>query len=118
MGSKTANIAKDMVLITGITGFLGQSLSKAQAQHLANSDHLIGALVVTVSIMALAEVMRPVRFVNLLLAAALMASPLMLEGGSRLADWSGVAAALLLIAACLPRGKIENRYGGWSRYLF
>ncbi|WP_036252838.1 NAD-dependent epimerase/dehydratase family protein [Methylobacter sp. BBA5.1] len=84
----------------------------------ANSDHLIGALVVTVSITALAEVMRPARFINILLAVALIASPLMLEGGSRLADWSGVLAALLLIAASLPRGKVEHSYGGWSRYLF
>ena len=83
----------------------------------ANSDHLIGALVVTISITALAESARPARFVNVLLAFALMASPLMLDGGSLLADWSSVAAALLLIAASIPRGKVENRYGDWSRYL-
>lgn len=83
----------------------------------ANSDHLIGALVVTISITAMAESARPARFVNVLLAIALMASPLMLEGGSVLADWSGILAALLLIAASVPRGRIENRYGSWSRYL-
>jgi len=83
----------------------------------ANSDHLIGSLVVTISITALAESARPARFVNVLLAIALMVSPLMLEGGSVLADWSGVLAALLLIAASVPRGRIENRYGSWSRYL-
>lgn len=83
----------------------------------ANSDHLIGSLVVTISITALAESARPARFVNVLLAIALMASPLMLEGGSVLADWSSVLAALLLIAASVPRGRIENRYGSWSRYL-
>lgn len=83
----------------------------------ANSDHLIGALVITVSITALAESARPARFVNVLLAVPLMAAPWMLEGGSLGADWAGVMAGVLLILASIPRGKIENHYGSWSRYL-
>lgn len=83
----------------------------------ANSDHLIGALVITVSITALAESARPVRFINVLLAIPLIAAPWMLDGGSLGADWSGVIAGLLLILLSIPRGKIENHYGSWSRYL-
>ncbi len=83
----------------------------------ANSDHLIGALVITVSITALAESARPARFVNMLLAVPLMAAPWMLDGGSLGADWAGVMAGLLLILLSIPRGKIENHYGNWSRYL-
>ncbi len=83
----------------------------------ANSDHLIGALVITVSITALAESARPARFVNMLLAIPLMAAPWMLEGGSLGADWAGVLAGFLLILSSIPRGKIENHYGNWSRYL-
>jgi len=83
----------------------------------ANSDHLIGALVITVSITALAESARPARFVNMLLAIPLMAAPWMLNGGSLSADWAVVLAGLLLILSSIPRGKIENHYGNWSRYL-
>ncbi|MFA5922145.1 MAG: NAD-dependent epimerase/dehydratase family protein [Methylococcaceae bacterium] len=83
----------------------------------ANSDHLIGALVITISITALAESARPARFVNMLLAVPLMAAPWMLDGGSLGADWAGVLAGLLLILSSIPRGKIENHYGNWSRYL-
>ena len=83
----------------------------------ANSDHLIGALVITISITALAESARPARFVNMLLAVPLMAAPWMLDGGSLGADWAGVLAGLLLILLSIPRGKIENHYGNWSRYL-
>ena len=83
----------------------------------ANSDHLIGSLVITVSITALAESARPARFVNMLLAIPLMAAPWMLDGGSLGADWAGVMAGVLLILLSIPRGKIENHYGNWSRYL-
>jgi uncharacterized membrane protein len=83
----------------------------------ANSDHLIGCLVITISVTALGETARPARFLNILLAIVLIAAPLMLEGGSRLAGWSGVFAGLLLIFLSIPRGRIDNHYGGWSRYL-
>ena len=83
----------------------------------ANSDHLIGALVITISITALAESARPARFINMLLAIPLMAAPWMLDGGSLGADWAGVMAGVLLILSSIPRGKIENHYGSWSRYL-
>lgn len=83
----------------------------------ANSDHLIGALVITISITAMGETARPARFINVLLAIPLIAAPWMLDGGSLGADWSGVIAGLLLILLSIPRGKIENHYGSWSRYL-
>jgi hypothetical protein len=83
----------------------------------ANSDHLIGSLVITIAITALAESARPARFLNMVLAIPLMAAPWILEGGSPIADWMGVVAGILLILLSIPRGKIENRYGSWSRYL-
>ena len=83
----------------------------------ADSDHLLGALVVTVSITAMAEAARPARFINILLAVALLFAPFMFDGGSLVADLAGVAAGLLLAALSIPRGRIDNTYGGWSRYL-
>jgi uncharacterized membrane protein len=84
----------------------------------ADSDHLLGAFVVSVSISALGEVGRSLRFINILLGCALIGAPWMLDGGSLLADFAGVAAGTLLILLAVPRGRIHCRYGTWSRYIF
>lgn len=83
----------------------------------ADSDHLLGALIVTVSITAMAEAARPARFINILLAVALVFAPFMFDGGSLVADLAGVAAGLLLTTLSIPRGRIDNAYGAWSKYL-
>lgn len=41
----------------------------------ADSDHLVGCWVITVSITAFAEAARPARFLNVLLAIVLIAAP-------------------------------------------
>jgi len=84
----------------------------------ADSDHLLGSLIITVSIAALAEVARPLRFVNMVLGVALMGAPWMLAGGTLLADWCGALAGAALIALSVPRGKVRSRYGSWNRFIF
>src|SRR5688500_6720909 len=83
----------------------------------AVSYHLLGSLIITISLSALAEMARPLRFINLLFGIALMGAPWMLDGGSPLADWAGVAAGFLLIALSIPRGPVRNRYGSWDRFV-
>jgi nucleoside-diphosphate-sugar epimerase/uncharacterized membrane protein len=85
---------------------------------MANSDHLIGALVVTFSIMAFAEVGRAIRFINIPLGAWLIAAPWLLHGiASPLAVWNGVISGIVVIALALPRGRIRDSYGSWDRYV-
>lgn len=85
---------------------------------MANSDHLVGALVVTFSIIAWAEVARAVRFVNVVFGAWLIAAPWLLAGaGSRWAVANSVASGIVLIALALPKGHIENSYAGWDKYI-
>ena len=85
---------------------------------MANSDHLIGALVVTFSIMSLSEVARAVRFVIVPLGAWLIAAPWLLDGiATPLAIWNGVISGAILIALAVPRGRIKNSYAGWERYI-
>ena len=82
---------------------------------MANSDHLIGALVVTFAIMALAEVGRAVRLVNIPFGAWLMVAPWLLDGiASPLATWNAVICGALLIALAIPRGRIKESYAGWA----
>lgn len=83
----------------------------------ANNDHIVGALVVTFSIMALAEVARPLRFVNAALGVWLMLAPWLLADYSAVSSFASVIAGGLLILLALPRGPIRNRYGAWDRYI-
>lgn len=46
----------------------------------ANNDHLVGALIITIAVCAMAEVARPLRFLNLLLELWLIAAPWLLTG--------------------------------------
>jgi uncharacterized membrane protein len=85
---------------------------------MANSDHIIGLLVVTFTIIALAEVARSVRFLNILAGLWLIAAPWLLDGaGSPLATWSSVLCGLLIIGLAIPRGSIKNSYGSWDIYV-
>ena len=77
---------------------------------LANADHLIGALVLTVSVIATAEVGRIVRFLNVPLGLAAVLMPLIL-GGSLIQIVGGVVVGLALMAFSLPRGRVRQNYG-------
>jgi len=85
---------------------------------MANSDHLVGALIVTFSVIAMAEVARPLRFLNAVLALWLVVAPFFLDGASGVAAWASVAAGIALGLLSLPRGAINYRYAGWDRVLF
>ena len=81
----------------------------------ANNDHIFGSLVVSLSIMALAEVARPLRFVNAAFGAWLIAAPWLLDGYSGPGMALISVAGLLLVVLALPRGKIVSHYGAWDR---
>lgn len=83
----------------------------------ADSDHLAGALVVTLAVIALAEVARPLRFATALLGLWIAVSPWVLAGASGAASWNDVAVGLLIAVVSLPRGRIRERYGGWDRFI-
>ncbi len=83
---------------------------------IANADHLIGSLVVTISIMAFAEVGRPLRFLNVVLGLALFVLPAIYDASSMIMA-SELVCGLLLIALSLRRGDILKRYGHWNRFL-
>lgn len=83
----------------------------------AHSDHLVGALVVTVAVIALADVGRTVRFVNVLFGLWLMLSSWVLAGATAASRWNDVVAGGLVLFLSLPRGKIGESYGEFDRYI-
>ncbi len=83
---------------------------------LANADHLIGALAITVAVTAFAEVGRAVRFLNVLFGIALLIVPFAF-GASMPVMWSELVCGVLLILLSLRRGPIRNPYGTWKRVI-
>jgi hypothetical protein len=69
--------------------------------------------------MAMAEVGRPLRFINVAFGLWLIAAPWFFAGGTAMASWAGVAAGVVLIGLSLPRGPRSKEHdGGWDRYVF
>ena len=83
----------------------------------ANSDHLVGALVVTVAVIAMGEPVRAFRYVNVALGAWIVVSPIVLGGGSTASTVNAVVVGAALVALSWPRGSVRERYGGWMRYV-
>lgn len=99
-------------------GLMFSRLVFGTAPPMADSDHLVGALIVTVAVMATAEVARPLRFINVAFGLWLVAAPWLLAGAGRFAAWAGVLAGAAVILLSLPRGgRSEERYGGWDKYI-
>ncbi|MHB8622875.1 MAG: SPW repeat domain-containing protein [Sulfuricaulis sp.] len=85
---------------------------------MANSDYLVGASVVTFSIIAFAEVARSMRLINILFGVWLIAAPWLLNGvSSPLATGNSIICGALLIALAIPRGTIRDSYASWDRYI-
>jgi hypothetical protein len=85
---------------------------------MADSDHLVGALVVTTAVISMAEVGRPLRFINVLFGGWLVLAPWLLDGATSVASWSGAAVGIAVIGLSLPRGsRSREHYAGWDRFV-
>ena len=85
---------------------------------MADSDHLVGALVLTIAVIAMAEVGRALRFVNVAFGLWLVVAPWVLDGAGTVASWMGVAIGVALVVLSLPRGtRSQEHYGSWDRFV-
>jgi hypothetical protein len=83
----------------------------------AASNQILGALVVTFAGIALAEVTRAARFMNVAAGAWVTAAPWLLSGAGSFAVWNDLLAGLAIILLSLPRGSVRESYGRWDRYV-
>jgi nucleoside-diphosphate-sugar epimerase len=123
-----AMVLKDMVAggvslpwNLALSGLIGLSLlftriTLGSEGSMANADHLIGSLVLTVTSIAAAEVARPFRALNVLLGAALAATPFIYEA-STMATVANITCGAALAVLSVRRGPIRERYGAWSRLI-
>ncbi|MCE0724424.1 MULTISPECIES: vitamin K epoxide reductase family protein [Legionella] len=84
---------------------------------MANSDHLIGCLIITITITALAETVRILRLLNLFLAVALFITPFIYHA-SAWSIFASLVSGVLLFFLSIPRGKIHSSYGAWDKIIF
>lgn len=83
----------------------------------ADSDHIVGALVVAFSVMATAEVARSLRWANMLLGGWALVGSVLLEGYTLGGSVFAAIAGLLLLALSVPRGRVVCHYGRWDRWI-
>ena len=79
-------------------------------------DQTLTQDVLTVVSISAAEVARPVRYLNIVLGAALMVAPFRFAAGMA-ATIVSVVLGVALIALSLRRGLIRERYGNWERWI-
>jgi nucleoside-diphosphate-sugar epimerase len=83
---------------------------------MANADHLIGALALTVISLAAAELARALRFLLIPLGAALLITPFIYNADA-VQTIAGMACGVALIGLSLRRGPIRERYAGWQKLI-
>lgn len=85
---------------------------------LANSNYILGPLVTSISVMSLAEVLRSLRWINLLLGALLLVAPLFASEPHLLGVVNNVVFGIATIGLVRRKGKITQRYGAWEKLIF
>ena len=92
----------------GLLGFTGK---------LADSNHLTGALIISMSIIAMSEVVRSLRFINVLFGAWLIASVWIFQNSEGAITWTQLIAGFALIGLSFRKGIIEEEHGGFNKYI-
>lgn len=79
--------------------------------------YVVGALAMTFSVMAFAEVCRTVRFLNPVLCTWLVASVIFLPGYSLVSACAICTTAIVISLSSLRKGKILHQYGSFNRFI-
>ena len=78
------------------------------------NDQLIGPIVASLAIIAMWEIARPLRWINVVLGGWLLIAPWVL-GHAPDARWNSLAAGTLVLGFSLVKGKRTHQTGGgWS----
>jgi hypothetical protein len=83
----------------------------------ADNHHLVGALVVTWAVIAFGEVARTVRLLNIVMGIWIAVSPWLLSGTTDVSRWADLVTGGVLVALSVRRGRVDERFGAWNRYL-
>lgn len=84
---------------------------------MADTNQVAGAIIITFAVIAMSEVARSLRFLNILFGIWLIAGPWIIGADSNAALWNGVVIGVLLILLAFPKGKIVDKRGGFDKYI-
>lgn len=87
-----------------------------QAKASSDLSHIAGALAVTISVLAMGEPLRALRYLNLAVAAGLAAGSFFAGSGPVIIG-ANIFCAVLLAALSLPRGEVRESFGSWDRFV-
>jgi nucleoside-diphosphate-sugar epimerase len=106
------------LLLSGLIGLwlLFTRLTLGSTGAMANADHVMGFLVLTILSIAAAEPTRAVRYLNVLSGLTLLATPFLFGAGSA-ATIGSMVCGVALIVLSLKRGPIRERYGAWTKLI-
>ena len=110
------------LLCFNVGAFLGMMIFTRVTERIGRKKafafFFLGALVITVAIIATAEVARVLRLINVAFGAWLVAAPFLLDGVGHLGAVASVVAGIALVGLSFPRGKRSaEHYAGWDKYV-
>ena len=83
----------------------------------ADLNHLGGALVIVFVVMAMAEVIRSLRYFNVLLGLVLAVMPWFMEDVNLVFTLNTSLTGLFVMVLSFSKGKIRETYGLWDKYV-
>ena len=83
----------------------------------ADIGHLGGALIVTVSVICMGEVVRGGRYLNVVLALVVTTGPWLVGQATTAYAITCLLIGIAVLALAIPRGLKTENYGEWDRYI-
>ncbi len=84
----------------------------------ADINHLCGALIVVIAVISMGEVIRSLRLLNILSGLALAVLPWVMTDVRGTLAVTDVIAGIVVILLSVPRRKLKEEYGLWTKYIF
>ena len=104
-----------LVILVGVW-LMFTRITLGHGDDMANWEHVVGSLLITVSVCVMAEVARPTRYLLIPLALILVPLPFMMEGGAVSIANSLICAALVVGCSLVPL-SVRQHYGDWNQLL-
>jgi len=81
------------------------------------TNYFLGNLICLISVLSMAEVARPLRYLNILFGFFIGVAPWLFHDENVISNWNNVISGLLLISCSISRGKVLQHYGPLDRFI-
>jgi hypothetical protein len=86
-----------------------------QVHAVATANHVLGTLIIVSSLLACAEVLRSVRYVNVVFGALVCMVPWYYTHGLNAEGWVNLITGLAVLFLSFSKGQVRQRYGSIER---